>query len=357
MTSMSVTDRLFNESRGRSPPRRPKPYSIDSRCGFLQQNHIGPDRICVAFDIDEVGPGSHHPQLLQRHVSTPMLGRRNDVVHDIIMTPLRSYSGMDYETAINENKGLMEEKGEFATLFHNHDSRIALDPKNKRAATPGPQLAHDSLLEERQHDGLRIIRNIHFGRNDIPFGERTVTRQALPSYDAKFDSEVRSEIPRKKLGVFLKSSRFKHYDAPPPEPEPEPKPTTPFEEDPMFSPVSRLNSSHRNRDEHNKFAAAATSSISTKGSEVFSDHKTLNKNSYDCTQNRRPMKMRKKLELKFDDSCYKKLRQKVELVEQNPRAISDSVKAHMFNGIYTISRPHNTKKIDTQIIERMKKYA
>jgi hypothetical protein len=346
-TGLSASERLFNQSRGKSSPHRPRPYPIDSRSGFLQQNHVGPDLIPISYEIFEAGPGTPF-KIPDRHISTPSLGKRGDHVHEIIRTPLRSYLGFDTGTALTaEDRRKQAIKGEFATLFHDHHTRMCIDPNTRRTETPAANLTHADVLEQITHDGKRSVKKIHFGRNDIPFGDRNKYKSALPEYDPQFNSLVRSTIPRPKLGKISSTVRFKHYEPVEP-PEPEQKPTTPFEQDAMFSPISTGKWSKDN--------------VSNSNCDVGFESVDGGVNSPSGADNTRASASRRRRKtkqetIKFDDSCYSKLKRKVELVEQNPKAISDSVKVNMFANIYTLSRPHYTKKIDTQIIDRMRKYA
>lgn len=195
-------------------------FALDSRAVWVEQQHR--NQICLPRDNLPNGPADYSPNFIERHVSTPNLaGSRSHFApfqsHLSVQTPL-SNSGVKQSVTNKLARSLAStnpdgraSRTEFKTIFHDYDERQPLDPKLSFYNAPGASLTHESMLRARTFDGVREVGKVHFGRDDLPFGERNEYRKALPEYNVNYDSyHIRS---KPHLGSISKSKRI--YIPPP----------------------------------------------------------------------------------------------------------------------------------------------
>jgi hypothetical protein len=196
-------------------------FGLDSRTVWVEQQLVRD--VLMPRDNLPLGPGEYHSKIPERHISTPKLGKfRGAADHFLsfksdlqIATPSNKSNG-PYSIRNDEdlaqsflqkspsNRGDLV-RSEFSTIFHDHDVRQPLDPSKRFCDTPGSYLSHDPLLRSVAHDGVKNTSRIHFGPDDIPFGERNEYRTALPEYEVKYDSKhIKPVAP---LGSFSRNKR------------------------------------------------------------------------------------------------------------------------------------------------------
>lgn len=218
-------------------------FALDSRTVWVEQQLV--HGTLLARDNLPLGPGEYTPdiQAQARHVCTPVFGRPRDQAsyfpsfnsptarraraasptgapHSPVMSiyipksveqqgklqRLQSPTQSQLRH-LQENSTTIDERSEFKTIFHESEKRDPFDTNRRYCVTPGPYLAHDSVLETVKNDGKYVVRGaIPFGPNNVPFGARAVTKNALPTYDVNYDSKYVRPVP--KLGSFPKDKRI-----------------------------------------------------------------------------------------------------------------------------------------------------
>jgi hypothetical protein len=191
-------------------------FALDSRTVWVEQQIVG--STIIAKDNLVLGPGEYHAKLQERHVSTPSLGGSKKVSADFfpsfrtdlnIRTPLGKGSPSRVRSPSPQKSGSVVELRDFSTTFHETEGRNPYDPKNITCPTPLAYVSHTDALKLVKNDGVYETKStIPFGANiyPVPFGERNVTKLALPDYDPKFDSNQLR--PSAKLGSFQKAKRI-----------------------------------------------------------------------------------------------------------------------------------------------------
>jgi hypothetical protein len=186
-------------------------FALDSRTVWVEQQLV--NSTLVARDNFVLGPGEYNAKILERHVSTPSLGGPKKGV-DFFPS---FHSGLDIRTPSGKGSpararsppkrglsGSSLELRDHSTIFQEHGSRQPFDPKNGFCPTPGSYLAHTPALKTLRHDGVYEVKaTVPFGE---PVDERYPTKQALPEYDPKFDSNQLR--PATKHGSFDKANRI-----------------------------------------------------------------------------------------------------------------------------------------------------
>ena len=305
------------------------------------QSHHGH---AIYKDNRVLGPAEYSPQrgILERHIGTPTLSQRSQVSLVDSFSPFKSQLTMSTPGNTLYNGGphnslytivddalahQFYERTESATIFHDHDRRMGLDPNRRFCATPGPSLTHDSLLYTHSTSGISIPPTVHFGPDDIPFGDRTATVPAGPVYHPDYDSKhVR---PTPKLSKISPSERrtFADLDLM----------RTLKSEQPESPTVVKMRTDLR--DAPPSPLAQAAAMLRPKYSPV-----------------RMPiLRTRKPPALSFDTSCYKA--QAREQVELNPRSIDKLAKVGIFNEIMTQKRQYESKHMESKISEKIKRSA
>lgn len=328
-------------------------YPLNSRASWVEQTHHHGN--CVYVENRVLGPAEYSPKRAnERHVGSPSLeqrsrrpqyGNKSKFIEpdDVFSSNLsidrcihprqsaeRPHSPGSYtivDDVVLQRDGSFYERTEAATVFHDYDKRLALDPNRRYCATPGNGLAHDSLLLTHSTSGITVPTKVHFGPEDIPFGERCPVKAALPTYFPDFDSNALcrtvklskiSPTARKTFAdmVILKSLR---------EEQPE-------------SPIVL-----RNTRERREYAALRSPTsplaLSLKPSPV-----------------RMPiLRTRKPPPMKFDSSCYKVLTK--DQVELNPKSIARLAQVGLFSELLTQKRHYDSALLHSRITEKIKRVA
>ena len=193
-------------------------FPLDSRSAWVEQQHVGnlnDQRYIMLKENRVLGPGEYNPKdAVIRNISSPALGGSRGIVDHFhpfksglsINTPLRGgvlrsqqlnapYNIVDYIPLPGHDT---DERCEHVSIFHEHDRRQPLDPRRRYCKTPGARLTHNPMLQTQGVDGIRRPTNVIFGPDDIPFGDRTSVKLALPAYDIQYDSQFIK--PRTKMG-------------------------------------------------------------------------------------------------------------------------------------------------------------
>lgn len=216
-------------------------FALDSRSVWVEQQLV--HDVLLARDNLPLGPGEYtaSSNALSKHISTPSLGRPRSPGQRVTFespTKLRirttsptnaqmaAYSSSSSGIITDKERSLRrvqsptqtylrrqeasavspQERSEFMTIFHDQDQRDPIDTRRRYCPTPGPYLAHDSILETVKNDGKRCVRGtIPFGPNNVPFGRGT-WKTALPEYDVNYDSKYIR--PALQQGSFPKSKRI-----------------------------------------------------------------------------------------------------------------------------------------------------
>lgn len=154
-----------------------------------------------------LGPGEYTPQLFDRHISTPSLGRSREPANRFQSTySSRSPSRRSQSPPKNSESVVGDSYSEFKTIHHFNDERQPFDPKNKFCATPGPLLGPDDALHSTSVLGSHHVPNTVHMNTEPPKDGRFPIKKALPCYDVRYDSlQVR---PTARYGTFSKDKRI-----------------------------------------------------------------------------------------------------------------------------------------------------
>lgn len=198
-------------------------YPLNSRTSWVEQRHHKGSLVYAENRV--LGPGEYSPQKVgtqARHISSPTLAQRTRLpqygraeARSIDpYDPFNSRLSLDREThllhhgkdrgagsytivddvALSKHGVSFYERQESATVFHDHDRRVGLDPNRRFCRNEGPAgqgLAHDSLLFAHTTSGVQVPAKVSFGPEDVPFGERGgPVKPALPTYFPNYDSPV-----------------------------------------------------------------------------------------------------------------------------------------------------------------------
>jgi hypothetical protein len=190
-------------------------FPLDSRAAWVDLTHNKHQHL-IPRETIPLGPQHYRPQVPRSHISTPSLGSSQELG---IIGHFEPFRGLPNRWAAspgrNERKSLgnLEERSEFMTIYHEHDRRQPLDPKLRFCKTPGPRLSHQPLAEAITYQGKYKASSVHFGPNNIPFGERTTTKMAMQDYDIPYESLYLRKRPT--LGFISHSRRWEtdppHY--------------------------------------------------------------------------------------------------------------------------------------------------
>lgn len=105
--------------------------------------------------------------------------------------------------------GLSCSRSEFASLFHDHDQRIAIDPSRRYYITQRPYLPQDNFLTPLHHDGKKKPAGSVISSQSY---QRPSYKTALPDYDPQYDSSQLGHQP--KYGTIPKSERPELFGSP-----------------------------------------------------------------------------------------------------------------------------------------------
>jgi hypothetical protein len=233
------------------------------------------------------------------------------------------------------------ERSESATVFHDHDRRLGLDPNRRFCPTPGQGLSHDSLLLVHTHSGLSSPSKVVFGPDDIPFGERNSVRPAGPVYNPDWDSKQIK--PTIKLSKISPSERKTYLD--------------------LQIARSRKEEEGRPDSPHAKPSLHGSTISSAPATDGARSHKPTQQQQQQQQQQpsavspiRMPaLRSRKPPTLRFDSSCYKALAP--ERVELNPKNIKKLARVGIFNELLAQRREYDSAKMKSLISEKIRRAA
>ena len=358
-------------------------FPIDGRATWVESVHTGGDHHVVGKDNRVLGPGEYTPQLqtpYRKHVPGPMLGGSRGLVDHFhpfrsllsMRTPGKDQSkkGGGYlgEGSIGGNSMVTWDdssmggdqyahlgqaqasytisnditrntfKKEGATIFHEHDRRMGLDPNRRTCPTPGSYLNHDSLLKSTSaFSGVREMPStVRMGPDDIPFGERTEVRPAAPG-DYRPDICYDSKHMRKKC-LQLKISptdRKTYFDIQAREIEIQAG---------VISPVQE----HKNIRKEAKKA-------------IYSDIAKQARIEAQIKENRiKSIKMpllrtKKPPGYEFDASCYSNAKKEAVDLPLNPASLKRAAKIDIFNDYLTLPRKHQGHRLESRLSDKVKR--
>jgi hypothetical protein len=196
-------------------------FALDSRAVWVE-SQIDKYGMVVPKDNYPFGPGEYDITFsAERHISTPSLGGFRGPsdhfkhFHTKLSgkTPggsssslVSNLTGSIYQQDSRLSTGPRPERSEYMTIFHNHDSRMALDPNKRFTDTPAAYDITSTPSEFVSQDGTTKVKTVPFGPDDVPFGERSKTKTFGPEYNIKWDSP--QIVPRAKLGFCPQEKRI-----------------------------------------------------------------------------------------------------------------------------------------------------
>ena len=307
-------------------------FALDSRTVWVEQQLV--NSTLVAKDNLVLGPGEYNAKVLERHISTPSLGGPKKGIDFIpsfrselnVRTPLGKGSPSRAHSPSKRglNNSSSFELRDFSTSFHEHDSRQPFDPKNGFCPTPGSYLSHTPVVKILKHDGVYETKStVPFGGNTVPvpFGERCPTKQALPDYDPKFDSNQLR--PATKYGSFQKADRI----------------YIPTAED---SHKHNNNTSAENSEEEMSPTRRRALHRQQQQQQSPSGEQKLSVFEARCRLVPMPkLKYRSPPVLLFDDSSYKNEKNSKPL-DLTPKQINTKARIHLYDKILAIPRKHHS---------------
>ena len=229
-------------------------------------------------------------------------------------------------------------KKEGASIFHEHDRRMAIDPHQRTTPTPGCYLNHDSLLKSTSaFSGVRDLPStVKMGPDDIPFGERVDVRAAAPGdyrpdlcYDSKF---LRKQT---KLIKISPAERRTYFDLQARELEIQAG---------VISPVQ----------EHKKIRQAESTTVH---SDIAIQARAESQAKHDRIKSiRMPiLRTRKPPTLEFDSSCYALAKKTAVDLPLNPASLRKEAKIDLFNDYLTLPRKHQGHRLTSRLTDKVKR--
>ena len=321
-------------------------FPLDSRTVWVEQQLV--HGTLLARENLPLGPGEYslnNNNSQARHISTPSFGKprnqadflpsfhsptsrrmRASSPNSTMILPHSSHQNPPLQRLqsptqsqlrhLQENSVSAEERSEFKTIFHQSEKRDPYDTNRRYCVTPGPYLAHDSILETVKTDGKHTVKGaLPFGPNCLPIN-RGEWKTALPTYDVNYDSKYIRPVP--KFGSFPKDKRI---DIP-------------------GNAYSQKNDLH--------IDGIDTENVNKHGDQEFSPTKSHFRSKSPersviearCNLVRLPILKRKPItKLKFDDSSYRKS-QKQTVLNMTPSLMRSEVKDRVFDKLLAIPRAH-----------------
>jgi hypothetical protein len=185
---------------------------LDSRTVWVEQQI---SKSCI-FPRENLylGPGEYDPHLPESHVASPII--RPSCVSAGNDHPLRSHGAHQktdrkrtpYQLSTDLG-GLSCSRSEFASLFHDHDQRIAIDPSRRYYVSQQPFLPQDNFLAPILHDGRKKPGGSVIASQEY---QRPPLKIALPEYDPQYDSSQLGHQP--KYGSVPKTQRPELFGTP-----------------------------------------------------------------------------------------------------------------------------------------------
>jgi hypothetical protein len=391
-------------------------YPLDSRATWVESQHIGGSskgghKFVVSKDNRVLGPGEYNPALpthSRKHIPGPALGGSHGLVDHFhpfksllsIRTPKKgddhqlsmlSYSQGEaapvYSIANDISRDVFKREG--ASIFHEHDRRIGIDPRSRTTPTPGFYLGQDTAF--RKVDNLQGITEVgsmvKMGPDDIPFGERTEVKPALPDYDISksLDSEIFRKPP--KLTYMLKKDRETSFDIEKRKLLVEQGVMPPPKAPPFVSKKFHYNVTDHQIDDNKSLNSSAYGGNATLGDDPTSYGmsfvssvtdafpKRVDKSSIATTPiNKNAKKGKKEVNirypklnyrvpptLKFDRSPYKNLQDfanqsaKARQIPLHPKSLKTEAKIDVFHQYLAIPRSHKGARLPSRVSDKLKR--
>jgi len=111
----------------------------------------------------------------------------------------------------SDNGGLSCTRSEFASIFHDHDKRVPIDPSRRYFISQTPLLPPDPFLSKKNfHDGPHRPVTVKIAQAKY---QRPPTVEAGPDYEPMYNSKQIRSVP--KLGKMPKAKRPEAFPPPP----------------------------------------------------------------------------------------------------------------------------------------------
>ena len=155
----------------------------------MEQQHVG--KVCFPKENLPLGPGEYNPRLPDRNICTPFVGKR-----ELFPADYKPFMSSVWSSEISEGKYWKKgQKGEryplggsradFASVFHDNETRQPLDSKLRFCETPGPTLTHEPLLDSLKYDGRHKAHAVLLEKDRV---ERFKDCEPLKEYDPQHNS-------------------------------------------------------------------------------------------------------------------------------------------------------------------------
>jgi len=229
-------------------------------------------------------------------------------------------------------------KKEGATIFHEHDRRMGIDPYQRRYPTPGCYLNHESLLKSTSaFAGVRNMTNtVHMGPDDIPYGERMEVRPAAPGDyrpEVSHDSKFMRKMPLQ--SKISPAERKTYFDIQAREIE-------------IQSGV--VNVQTERKAERIADIPPTYSDIAIQA-RAEAEYKRLR-----ISQIKMPkLNTRKPPTLTFDASCYTNAKKEASELALHPASLKKEAKIDLFSEYLTLPRKHQGHRVPSRLSDKVKR--
>ncbi len=352
-------------------------FPIDSRATWVESVHSGADHHVVGADNRVLGPAEYSPHLQtqhRKHVPGPMLGGSRGIVDHF--HPFRSLLSMrtpagkmdkngggsvagnsmvtwdesmttsqydhlgrataPYSIANDITRDTFKKEG--TTIFHEHDRRMAIDPRQRTTPTPGCYLQHESLLRSTSSlNGVRELPStVRMGPDDIPFGERVEVRAAAPG-DYRPDKCIDSKHIRKqcKLVKISSAERKTYFDIQAREIEIQAGVISPVQEHKAYRKSGKT-------PVHSDIAIEARTQAQLKKDRVNSIRMPI-------------LRTRKPPGFEFDSSCYSNAKKEAVDLPLHPASLKRVAKIDLFSDYLTLPRKHQGHRLQSRLSDKVKR--
>lgn len=156
-----------------------------------------------------IGPGEYDVRPPTSHITSPVMQPpyTADDFHPFRGNTTgsnRRYRGKQRRpyTISSDLGGLSASKVEFASIFHDHNQRMGLDPSNRHHISQAPMLPQDDILLATLHDGKKKPVAVIMEKQKY---QRPPLVMANPDANPNFNTEA--VMPKPKFGVLAKGER------------------------------------------------------------------------------------------------------------------------------------------------------
>ncbi len=344
-------------------------FPTDSRATWVESVHSGSDKYVVGKDNRVLGPGEYTPSLqtpYTKHVPGPLIGGSRGIVDHF--HPFRSLLslGSPGKSAKNaqgfgESQITFEDsdytfgkaapvysiandisrdtyKKEGATIFHEHDRRMAIDPNQRRGPTPGCYLNHESLLRSTStFAGVRTLpATVKMGPDDIPYGERMEVRPAAPG-DYRPDKSLDSRFMRKRTqqSKISPADRKTYFDLQARAIE-------------VQAGVCNMAQDYKEKRSIKEEAAISDMAMEARAEAEY---------RRDRISKIRMPKLRTRLppSLVFDAKCYKDAMKEASDLALHPASLKREAKIDLFSEYLTLPRKHQGHRVPSRLSDKVKR--